>query len=76
MTKLEIILFITAVISLITTMVLNKENNKLKDKDKKHKCNLGKMICDEKCCYNCEDRAICRASCNGNPLMCGNSREE
>lgn len=43
---------------------------------KNYKCNLGKVMCGEECCYNCEDRAICRASCNGNPLMCGNSREE
>ncbi|MET7041044.1 hypothetical protein WBZ18_03475 [Clostridium botulinum] len=76
MTKLEIILFITAAISVVTTMVLSKENTKLKDQAKNYKCNLGKMICGEKCCYYCEDRAICRAACNGNPLLCGNSREE
>ncbi|HBJ2609702.1 hypothetical protein FDA77_19080 [Clostridium botulinum] len=76
MTKLEIILFITAAISVVTTMVLSKQNNKLMKHTKNYKCNLGKVMCGEECCYNCEDRAICRASCNGNPLMCGNSREE
>ncbi|EPY2281788.1 hypothetical protein [Clostridium sporogenes] len=76
MTKLEIILFITAVISVVTTMVLSKQNNKLKNKYKKHRCNLEKIICDGKCCYYCEDETICSAACNGNPLVCGNSREE
>ncbi|MDU1421981.1 hypothetical protein ACQX0N_09705 [Clostridium tepidum] len=76
MTKLEIILFITAVVSIVTTMVLSKQNNKLMKHAKNYKCNLGKVMCGEECCYNCEDRSICRAACNGNPLVCGNSRED
>lgn len=76
MTKLEIILFITAVVSIVTTMVLSKQNNKLMKHAKNYKCNLGKVMCGEECCYNCEDRSICRTACNGNPLVCGNSRED
>ncbi|WP_409068867.1 hypothetical protein ACFLKC_14125 [Clostridium caseinilyticum] len=76
MTKLEIILFITAVVSVVTTMVLYKENNKLMKHTKNYKCKLNKVMCGNECCYNCEDRYICRAACNGDPLVCRNTREE
>lgn len=76
MSKTEIILFAVAIVSLVTSFKISKENKKLREESKKHKCKLGTTFCNDKCCYYCENNYLCKLRCKGDPLTCGNAVEE
>ena len=76
MSKLDIILGITAAISLAVTFKIYAENQKMRKESKKHKCVVGTTFCNDMCCYYCEGNHKCKTYCKGDPLTCGNAREE
>lgn len=73
MNKVEIILLITAMVSLITAMVIHKENEVLKNanKIKVHTCKYNdNPKCYEKACGYCSSKKECNICCGGNCNKC------
>lgn len=73
MSKVEIILSITTIVSLITTMVVHKKNINLvnKDKVKVHTCIYNdNPSCYEKACGFCNSKKECNICCGGNCNKC------
>jgi|GEM_PF-6030573 len=73
MNKVEIILFMTATVSLIATMVIHKENESLKNanKIKVHTCKYNENPhCYERACGYCSSKKECDICCGGKCNKC------
>ena len=72
MNKLDIILFVTAWVSIIMVLVMcKKENDGKKNKPQKYYCIYNDMTkCYEKCCNDCEVKSECDYCCGGECERC------